>query len=236
MECVIKVSKPFIVILSVVVIVCLLIFAFVHFKVLKFDNSVSITGIISLFSTIIAFGALLFSYTNAQQSNKNSQKNLEYTRKQLDDTIDRNKKSQAAKVAAWISDFSAKLTDYNSSENTIGSKITIQNASEIPVYKLFIFTGSNRIQQSIGELRINTDELAYIEVLKPGTTKIMLRSSGNAMGGEHESVAMIFDDSQGNTWYRDNYGKLCFITATQLQKVLTNSSVFGPYSQYQPIK
>lgn len=56
------------------------------------------------------------------------------------------------------------------------------------------------------------------------------------MGGEHESVAVIFDDSQGNTWYRDNYGKLFFITATQLQKALTNSRVSGPYSQYQPVE
>lgn len=92
-------SKPFIVILSVAVIACLAIFVCVYFKVLKFDKSVSITGIISLFSTIIAFGALLFSYANAQQSDKNSQKNLEYTRKQLDDTIDRNKKVRLQK---WL--------------------------------------------------------------------------------------------------------------------------------------
>lgn len=209
---------------------------------LKFTRKISISDILTFLSITIALTALALTaynantnYKTSKQQIKNATNQLTITKKQLDDAREEKKSDQAVKIASWITNLTATLKTPNAINDNLASEITVQNSSEIPVYKVFVFTLSNRNSPTFKSLKINSNELAYLETLTPGKVDMKLHSSGMAMGGEHESVAMIFTDSKSNIWYRDNYGKLTSVTQKELDTVLEQSGVADPYSQYVPL-
>lgn len=112
--------------------------------------------------------------------------------------------------------------------------ITVQNQSTQPIYQVFLFTMSNRIDDSKDKnINIALHRLRWVETINTGSSSFLIQSDGEAMGGEHGLPAMIFSDAKNNIWYRGMKGKLRKLSKRSLEKILMSyNHVYGPYIQW----
>ena len=136
---------------------------------------------------------------------------------------EKEEKSQATKIAAWITDINPNMRDE--------VVVTVANNSDLPIYDVFV----------IGYM--NHQELVNINVYKPVMYRDLLPPNasgenrlyrmdnlGADIGGKHMVVAIFFRDANGKCWLRDHKG--IFKDFHNYTNFLMTKGVYGPYSQY----
>lgn len=130
--------------------------------------------------------------------------NTQQIKKLNDEKNEAEKIDQAKYISTWSTEFGG---------NT--QKVTLNNADNTPVYKVFVFLASSQDKRSnLNEylkFAIHNDSATYakyIDVLPPGNYKITMNSPGIAAGGTHAIPFMFFTDYKNNQWVRHPSGKL----------------------------
>lgn len=210
--------------LGIIFFVVITLIILVKIKVLTFENNFNISSILTLLAVLVSMAAFMVTFN----SYKTSEKHYDIQEKQ----------KQAIGVAAWFTEYGEPrkaIIDGRDVSLPMG-KVYVENSSSVPVYNMFIFMVSNKIESTYetttidGENKYNT--IGYIELLKPGKTEVTVPANGNASGGQHDSVAIIFRDSSSRYWFRSNFGVLKEISEKEEQLFLRTHHISGPYQQY----
>ena len=138
----------------------------------------------STFSAIAAFGSCLAAWTNYQHSKQ------------------KDKRDQASKIAAWINNI-------NINKSPIEACITISNASELPIYDVFIIGLMSH--QELENINIYKKYRHFNSVLpnsKNRKNEYIMPGLSADIGGKHMEIAIFFRDANGVEWLRDNKGIL----------------------------
>lgn len=221
-----------ILLLGTIFIIMIIIFFLTKFKILTFNNKIDSGNLLTIIALVVACFGLYVSFNSFIISeNKYRIDNLN----QRDEKL----QQQAVQVAAWIDDSKFDKQNDPYPDNTFPiQNVTIENASSVPVYNVFLFSISNSLEKNINNLNLITKgdqtgaTIKYIEILKPGTIDVLMPSNGPAMGGEHDSIAMIFRDTSSNYWFRSNFGVLTHVKKAQVDALLKRNIVLGPYKMY----
>lgn len=212
------------ILLSFVVIVVLFYIGF-KIKILKFDNTVNISAILTFMSILVATAA--FTVTLNNYNSNQTQYNEQQKQKK-----EANERTQALNISGWFNSYTTPASD----SSLARAKVTIINSSPTPVYQMFIFMVSNKVEAHFTDLKnsVNSDInlIKYLELVKPGETNTEVNAGGNFSGGGHDSVAILFKDTSSVYWYRSNFGTLEKLTSEEVETILQKNHITGPYQQY----
>lgn len=161
------------------------------------------------FSAVAALGSWYAAWINYKLANK------------------KEKRSQASKIAAWISGITA-----DSNNEVI---LTIANNSDLPIYDVFVIGYMSH--QDLEDVK-KYKAVLYRDLVPPnleGENRLYrMKNLRNDIGGKHMVVAILFRDSNGKCWLRDHKG--VFKEYDNFLTSLGEKGVFRPYSQYTALE
>lgn len=196
---------------SFILLLGLIIIFFASFIMRVFGVKIDVQSFTSFLSVCVA--ALSFYVTNSENQKKEEQ-------------------SQAEKVSCWLLPQSKKDEQgFNNEQVENGGsprRVIIENASQLPLYEIFIFSMSNRSGDNIKNLCKEFSFAKYIGLLPPGKSTWYVKTRGAAMGGARPRAAMTFRDCSSQWWYRGPQGRLSKITQEEVDKLVNSSGIYYP--------
>ena len=133
--------------------------------------------------------------------------------------VDKDKRSNAEKVAGWVN-----FTGGSEKKGPIAN-ITVRNMSDLPVYDVFIIGCLNN--QTLDNFAAWNKCHIYRTLLPPGEITADLPILGLGMC-KHIVINIFFRDASGRGWLRD--GKGILHEEANYKDRLRNKKIFEPYS------
>lgn len=132
-----------------------------------------------------------------------------------------DRRNQASKIGAWF---------YNTDNikpvgNRLIGECRLQNASDVPVYNVYVFSSVNKASRALSEMDFNVNTIIKIGVLPPGINNISI----DVVRGEmftFPRVAILFMDSHSNHWFRNISGELTEVSIDEFNKI--RSKLYEP--------
>lgn len=133
-----------------------------------------------------------------------------YTYKSYKHNEKNNQKEQAKKISAHMTSI---------------DNVKIENNSDAPIFDVFIVICSNK--QDISNFNVWRPSPIYIDLLPPGSIEKKVKTAGHGCGGEKPSANILFTDSNGLKWCRNNKGNIS--EANDYKDKLKKIKIFPPY-------
>ncbi|MFT8459948.1 MAG: hypothetical protein ABF695_12250 [Liquorilactobacillus ghanensis] len=197
--------------LGIIIIVSIL----TYFKLLVFDNHYSISDIISLFVLVVSLSVAYVSY------------------RQFLVQLDTKKKQQANKIAAWLLPENRKK-DYEGIDSSkphtfIPRTVQIRNSSSVPVYDVYVFSGTTQSEEKLFEMNFDPTMTVKINVLPPKTGEFRIKTGGSAMH-QRSAISILFRDANSKIWFRGIKGNLFEVNESDYNRIFTDLGVPNPMS------
>ncbi|MFR6673088.1 MAG: hypothetical protein ACLUSM_11255 [Enterococcus avium] len=106
----------------------------------------------------------------------------------------------------------------------------IVNASDCPIYEVFVFNVSNKSGDKIRKQLESQQGFAYSPLVLPGKVEFHVQSGGNSTGGEHSVPIVFFKDCNSNGWVRTNKGNLIQVNNYLDEYISVATGGYGPFS------
>lgn len=171
-------------------------------------------------SDILAFASVSIALLALALNIDTSKKNINNMARQLKVNESERIRKQADQIAGWFEGFDEPQGEMNVGDNggLIGM-VTLQNASAVPVYDVFILSSNSGASDDFDESQFLMEYTQHFNVLKPGATRIRLETAGSAIGGVLPSVALVFKDTSLQYWFRGPHGNLSLVDEEQVHEI-----------------
>lgn len=125
-----------------------------------------------------------------------------------------DRRNQASKIGAWLYD----TDNIKSVGNRLIGECRLQNASDVPVYNVRVFSSVNKTSRTLSKMYFESNTIIKIGVLPPGINNISIEL---AHGGMYTfpRVAIMFTDSHSNHWFRNVFGELTEVSIDEFNKI-----------------
>lgn len=167
-----------------------------YFKILVFTTHYSISSIVSLILLGLNFLLVFMNY------------------KQFEYRLSFDRRKQASKIGAWLYD--------TGNIKPVGARLIgecrLQNASDVPVYNVYVFSGANKDSRALSKMSFDPNEVIKIGVLPPGINNISIEVARGEMF-TFPRVAILFTDSRSNHWFRNISGELTEVSIDEFNKI-----------------
>lgn len=130
--------------------------------------------------------------------------------------------------------FFAHLCDHrtvSANSEQLTGLVEISNDANLPIKEVFVLLTSNKSYGNLNKLTLvdKYTSVNYLESVIPGKMHISCSLNGSAAGGEHDAVAIIFSDVDGNTWYKNAQNELYKIKEKDKIKFFRKVELYMPY-------